>query len=126
MILGNIMLLIFSDPHDVFIWFSEMFIDSYDWVMFANVYGMSQYAMETKIVTKPYFSSSKYILKMSNFKKSGWCEIWDALFWNFVYKNMNLLSSNPRLVMITKIWDKFSDHKKNSLIKTAERFIKQI
>ena len=36
--------------------------------------------------TKPYISSSNYILKMSNYKKGDWCKTRDALFWNFMDK----------------------------------------
>jgi Uncharacterized protein related to deoxyribodipyrimidine photolyase, COG3046 len=43
MILGNLMLLCEIHPHAVYQWFMELFIDSYDWVMVPNVYGMSQY-----------------------------------------------------------------------------------
>ncbi|MFB6158581.1 MAG: cryptochrome/photolyase family protein, partial [Candidatus Nanohalobium sp.] len=44
MVLGNVMLLLEIDPDEVYDWFMEMFIDSYDWVMVPNIYGMSQYA----------------------------------------------------------------------------------
>ena len=43
MILGNFMFLCEFDPDDVHRWFMELFIDSYDWVMVPNVYGMSQF-----------------------------------------------------------------------------------
>jgi len=33
MVLGNVMLLLEIDPDEVYDWFMEMFIDSYDWVM---------------------------------------------------------------------------------------------
>ena len=41
----------------------------YDWVMVPNVYGMSQFADGGMMSTKPYISSSNYILKMSDYKK---------------------------------------------------------
>ena len=44
MILGNFMVLCEFDPDDVYVWFMELFIDSYDWVMVPNVYGMSQFS----------------------------------------------------------------------------------
>ena len=44
MILGNFMLLCETNPDEVYRWFMEMFIDSYDWVMVPNVYGMTQFA----------------------------------------------------------------------------------
>ena len=52
----------------------ELFIDSYDWVMVPNVYGMSQYADGGIMSTKPYISGSNYILKMSNYKKGQWSQ----------------------------------------------------
>ena len=50
----------------------ELFIDSYDWVMVPNVYGMSQFADGGLMSTKPYISSSNYIYKMSDYKKNEW------------------------------------------------------
>lgn len=97
MILGNFMLLARINPQDAYTWFMELFIDSYDWVMVPNVFGMSQYADGGLMTTKPYFSGSNYIRKMSNFKKGQWCQLWDALYWTFVYDHRALAKNNPRL-----------------------------
>ena len=67
MIIGNFMLLCEFDPNEVYRWFMELFIDSYDWVMVPNVYGMSQFGDGGLMSTKPYISGSSYILKMSNY-----------------------------------------------------------
>ncbi|MBU6327908.1 MAG: cryptochrome/photolyase family protein, partial [Verrucomicrobia bacterium] len=56
MVLGNFMVLCRIKPDDVYRWFMEMFVDSYDWVMVPNVYGMSQYADGGTFTTKPYIS----------------------------------------------------------------------
>ena len=32
------------NPNEMYRWFMEMYIDSYDWVMVPNVYGMGSYA----------------------------------------------------------------------------------
>ena len=58
MVLGNFMLLCEFDPDEVYRWFMELFIDSYDWVMVPNIYGMSQFADGGLMSTKPYISSS--------------------------------------------------------------------
>ncbi|MCU0712306.1 MAG: cryptochrome/photolyase family protein [Pirellula sp.] len=84
MILGNFMLLCEFHPDDVYRWFMELFIDSYDWVMVPNIYGMSQHADGGIMTTKPYISGSSYVLKMSDFKKGDWCATWDALYWTSV------------------------------------------
>jgi deoxyribodipyrimidine photolyase-related protein len=96
MILGNFMLLAQIKPNDVYTWFMEMYIDSYDWVMVPNVYGMSQYAY-THMTTKPYIASSKYILNMSDYEKGPWSTIWDALFWSFMKKHQRKLELIPRM-----------------------------
>jgi deoxyribodipyrimidine photolyase-related protein len=123
MFFGNFMLICNIEPHDVYRWFSELFIDAYNWVMFPNVYGMSQYCLEVKIVTKPYFSSSAYILKMSNFKKGAWCQIWDALFWKFVANHQEMLVKNNRLAMMVNTWNRFSKDKQDLLLKTAQNYL---
>lgn len=102
MVLGNYMLLSEYNPNEIYSWFMEMFIDSYDWVMVPNVYGMSQYADGGLMSTKPYISSSNYILKMSNYSKGNWCKIWDNLFWSFIKKHEKNFSKNPRMSLLVK------------------------
>ncbi|MCS6893339.1 MAG: cryptochrome/photolyase family protein [Deltaproteobacteria bacterium] len=102
MIVGNFMLLCEIDPHEAYSWFMTHTIDAYDWVMVPNLYGMSQFAAGPLITTKPYFSSSSYLLRMGEFKKDLWSEVWDALFYRFVRKNYNLLVSNARLSALIK------------------------
>jgi len=67
MALGNFMLLAEIDPRAVYHWFQEMFIDACDWVMVPNVFGMSQFADGGLIMTKPYLSSSRYLMQMSDY-----------------------------------------------------------
>jgi deoxyribodipyrimidine photolyase-related protein len=106
MILGNFMLLCRIHPDEVYRWFMEMFIDSYDWVMVPNVYGMSQFADGGEFTTKPYFSGSNYILKMSDHQRGEWCQIWDALFWTFIADHRAFFDSQPRLSMMVRTCDK--------------------
>lgn len=101
MVLGNFLLLTETDPDAVYDWFMRYFVDAYDWVMVPNVYGMSQYADGGLITTKPYISSSNYLLKMSDYKKGPWTDIWDGLFWRFLEKHKDLASKNPRMRMLT-------------------------
>jgi deoxyribodipyrimidine photolyase-related protein len=102
MIMGNWMLLSEYHPDDVYKWFMEMYIDSYDWVMVPNVYGMSQFADGGIFATKPYVSGSNYILKMSDYKKGDWSTLWDTKFWNFLFKHEAFFSKNPRMSMLIK------------------------
>lgn len=96
MVLGNIMFLLRIHPDEVYRWFMELFIDSYDWVMVPNVYAMSQNACGDLLTTKPYFSGSNYLLKMGDFPKGSWCDEWDALYWTFIEDNQERLAGNAR------------------------------
>ena len=126
MIIGNFMLLCEFEPNEVYKWFMEMFIDSYDWVMVPNVYGMSQFSDSGMMSTKPYISSSNYILKMSNYKKGDWCKIWDSLFWNFMDKQRDFFIKNPRMRMLVSSFDRMEESKRTSLLKTADEYLKTL
>lgn len=123
MVLGNFMLLCEFDPDEVYRWFMEMFIDSYDWVMVPNVYGMTQFADGGTMTTKPYISGSNYLLKMGDWNKGPWQEIWDGLFWRFMHIHRDFFAGNPRLGMLLKTFDKMSPEKRNTHLQTADRFL---
>jgi deoxyribodipyrimidine photolyase-related protein len=123
MVLGNFLFLCEVDPREVYRWFMDLFIDSYDWVMVPNVFGMSQFADGGLMMTKPYFSSSNYLRKMSDFPPGDWCGLWDALYWRFVEKNRDYLAQNPRLVPMLRYLDRLTQEKRRTLMKTAEDFL---
>jgi deoxyribodipyrimidine photolyase-related protein len=126
MILGNFMVLCEFDPDEVYKWFMELFIDAYDWVMVPNVYGMSLYADGGLMSTKPYISSSNYIMKMSNYSKGDWQPTWDGLFWTFMDKHREFFLSNPRLGMLISTFDKMDNEKKEKHFANAEAFFKTL
>ena len=126
MILGNFMVLCEFDPDEVYKWFMEVFIDSYDWVMVPNVYGMSQFADGGLMSTKPYISSSNYIIKMSDYKKGSWSEIWDGLFWTFMDKQRDFFKKNPRMRMLISSFDKMDSMKKEKLLIDADAFLNSL
>tara|TARA_Y100001970_G_scaffold155058_1_gene189941 strand:- start:4607 stop:6064 length:1458 start_codon:yes stop_codon:yes gene_type:complete len=126
MVLGNIMLLLEINPNDINRWFMELFIDSYEWVMIPNIYGMSQFSDGGLMSTKPYISSSNYILKMSNYKKEDWCKIWDSLFWQFISKHQEKLKINQRMSFMTSLYSKKSESDKEKIKKISEDFKEKI
>ena len=126
MVLGNFMLLCEFDPDEIYKWFMEFFIDSYDWVMVPNVYGMSQFADGGLMSTKPYISGSSYIIKMSNYKTGEWSKIWDSLFWRFLDKQRDFFVKNPRMRMLVNSYDKMDQEKKENLRDTANKYLKEI
>jgi deoxyribodipyrimidine photolyase-related protein len=100
-----------------------LFIDAYDWVMVPNVYGMSQYADGGIMSTKPYISGSNYIHKMSHYPKEAWSEVWDALFWRFIFQHRSFFLSNPRLSMMVRTLEKMPEAKQRALVNEAENYL---
>jgi deoxyribodipyrimidine photolyase-related protein len=126
MVLGKFMLLCEFDPDDVYRWFMELFIDSYDWVMVPNVYGMSQFADGGLMSTKPYVSGSNYLMKMSNYKKGPWQAVWDGLFWRFINVHKDYFMQNPRLGMLVKTVNNMDKSKIAAHVKIAEQFLNSL
>ena len=137
MILGNFMLICEIEPIEVNNWFqSFVAIDSADVFMIPNVLGMSQHSCGPLMMTKPYFSSSNYIKKMSNEKiigtvvlKSGeydWSVIWDSLYYNFIYKNHDYLKKNYSTSRQVVHWDKKTHAQKNKILLLAKEYQKFI
>jgi deoxyribodipyrimidine photolyase-related protein len=96
MVLGNLMMLSNIDPMEVYTYFMATHIDAYHWVMAPNIFGMSQFSAGALMTTKPYFSGSNYLVRMG-VKKGDWTEVWDALFYLFLFDNRTLIGQNPRL-----------------------------
>ena len=124
MVLCNIMNLCEIRPNEVYNWFMEMFVDSSDWVMSPNVYGMGLFSDGGIFSTKPYICGSSYFMKMMNFKRGNWNDIMDGLYWRFINKNRKFFQSNPRLNMMVNIYDKMNTERKNHIIKKANQFIR--
>ena len=115
MVMGNFALYNEINPREIYDWYMICFIDAYDWVMMANVYGMSQYALEGMSITqRPYLCGSSYLLKMSDYKKGQWCEYWDALFYNFVNKHRAKLNKY-RTYLFVKMYDAKTSAQKKKL-----------
>ncbi len=125
MILSNIMNLCEIKPNIVYKWFMEMFVDSSDWVMVPNVYGMGLFSDGGIFATKPYICGSSYFMKMMDFKKGEWCNIMDGLYWRFINRNRSFFLKNPRLSMMVRIFDKMKAERKKLILSEAEKFIKQ-
>ena len=123
MILSNIMNLCELKPKIVYKWFMEMFVDSSDWVMVPNVYGMGLYSDGGIFATKPYICGSSYFMKMMDFKKGDWCNTMDGLYWRFINRNRSFFLKNPRLSMMVRIFDKMKSDRKKLILSEAEKFI---
>jgi deoxyribodipyrimidine photolyase-related protein len=62
---------------------------------------------------------------MSSFKKGPWCEIWDALYWRFMYKHRTFFEGNARMGVMVSQLDKMGS-KLDKHLAVAEKFLKEI
>jgi deoxyribodipyrimidine photolyase-related protein len=121
MYIGNYAIINKIDPKDVFEWFQSMNIDSYHVFMYPNVYGMSQHSAGPIMMSRPYFSSSNYINKMSNYPKS---KLWDALYYNFINDNIDEFTKNYAISPQVKHWINKSPSEKKKIILSAKNYMK--
>ncbi len=121
MVVGSLMVLLEIDPREAHKWFMEMFIDSSDWVMGPNVYGMAVFSDGGIFATKPYICGSNYYRKMGHYKKAEWMEAVDGLYWSFIERNQTFFLQNPRLSMMARTLDRMDPEKKKRLWKAADQ-----
>jgi len=132
MVVGNFMNLVGIHPDDVYKWFMEFSLDSYDWVMIGNVYSMTLWADGGMTMRKPYISGSGYIMKMGNYGKekveSGnmtWQEKWDVIFHNFIDRNSEKLSKTYYNGVV-KAWERKGKAEKDKELKLSNEIINSI
>jgi len=125
MIISNLMNLSNIKPKEIYQWFMEMYVDSADWVMVPNVFGMGTYADGGIFSTKPYICGSSYMLRMSNYKKGEWCDAVDGLYWRFIETNREFFAKNPRLGLMLKSLDRMDQDRKIKIYSAADKFIEK-
>ena len=126
MVIGNVMLLCQVQPRDAYCWFMEFFVDSADWVMTPNVFGMALFSDGGIFATKPYICGSNYWLKMSGESRGPWCEDLDSLYWNFVHDQREFLIKNPRTSMMVRAFDKLDPVRRDHLLSRATEVIARL
>jgi deoxyribodipyrimidine photolyase-related protein len=123
MVLGNLMTLCEIQPAAAHRWFMEMFVDSSEWVMGPNVYGMGLFSDGGVFATKPYLCGSNYLLKMSDYKKGPWCDTVDGLYWRFIDKHREFFAGNPRLAVMPRTLDRLKQERRETIFAAAEAFL---
>lgn len=128
MVVCNIMNLSQIHPDDVYRWFMEFSVDSWDWVMVGNVYSMGLYADGGKTTSKVYISSSNYEqIRLGDYpKKAEWKDTWDALYWNMIGTNPVAMKAMGRFGPIQKkFWDHKTPEEQKEFKKVANDFIQK-
>jgi len=133
MVTGNFALLAGIDPFEVHQWYLAVYADAYEWVEAPNTIGMSQFADGGLLASKPYAASGAYIDRMSNYCKTCAYNVkaktganacpFNYLYWDFLARNRDALSGNPRIAPMYRTLDKMSDDRRGEIAADAQRFL---
>jgi len=136
MVIGNFSLLTGLDPQELHRWYLGIYIDAFEWVELPNTAGMSQWADQGLIATKPYVSSAAYIDRMSDYcktchynkkqKTSDQACPFNALYWNFFEHHGPTLRQNPRLVMAYRQIGKMNNEQRAEIRNRAQWILEHI
>lgn len=122
MVISNFMNLCEIHPHEVYKWFMEFSVDSYDWVMICNVYSMGLWSDGGIAMRKPYISTDNYLMNLSNFPKGEWNKIWKSLFYNFINKNKKIISKTYYKNNLI-YFEKLPKNEKNEILRISKQYI---
>jgi deoxyribodipyrimidine photolyase-related protein len=136
MVLGNFALLAGLSPKDVNEWFMIVYADAYEWVELPNVSGMALYADGGVLASKPYASGGAYIERMSNYCRSCHYNVkqktgeqacpFNYLYWDFLIRHQDRLSSNARMGMMYRTLSKMTDEKRATILADSQRFLSEL
>lgn len=136
MVTGNFCLLAGVHPDQIDDWYLGIYIDAIEWVEMPNTRGMTQFADNGIIATKPYCSSGSYINKMSDYCKTCSYKVnkkteddacpFNALYWHFLHRHRDKLQTNGRMNMIYNVWNKMSNNKQQALLARGDWCLKHL
>ena len=136
MVIGNFSLLAGLDPQAVSEWYLAVYADAFEWVELPNVAGMALFADGGVMASKPYAASGAYIDRMSNYCDS--CQYspkertgdhacpFNYLYWDFLARNADALSRNPRMGMPYKNLRAMDDARRKAIAQDAQRFLQAL
>jgi len=133
MVLGNFALIAGINPEEVNHWFLSVYADAYEWVELPNVSGMTLFADGGTLASKPYAASGAYINRMSTYCKNCHYKVsaksgktacpFNYLYWDFLIRNAETLSKNPRMGMPYRTLAKMDNEKRQTIISDAASFL---
>lgn len=133
MVLGLYAMLLGVHPQKLHIWHMALFADAIDWVSMPNVMGMSQYADNGYLASKPYCASGAYINRMSDYCRQ--CQYdpshalgpkacpMTTLYWRFLAKHKERFANNPRMTMQLKNLDRKSVTELDAIMTLGDQWV---
>ena len=136
MVTGNFALLAGVDPDKVEEWYLGIYIDALEWVERPNTRGMSQFADDGIVGTKPYVSTASYISRMSDYCGSclddpksrvgpASCPF-NSLYWHFHHRHRARLEKIPRIGFAYKNLDRMQTDDRREVLRQAEAHLERI
>ena len=110
-----------------------VYADAFEWVELPNVHGMVLHADGGLLGSKPYAASGAYIDRMSDYCKGCAYDVkqktgatacpFNYLYWDFLLRNEQKLSGNPRMAMPYRSLAKMDADRKAQIRSDAARFL---
>lgn len=136
MVTGLFALLLGVDPKQVHEWYLAVYVDAVEWVELPNSLGMSQFADDGVMASKPYVATGKYIQRMSNYCRH--CPFdpaqatgpdacpFTTLYWDFLARHSKKLASNNRMSMQLRNLERKNESELKEIRAQATRFRKSL
>lgn len=122
LIAGGLMIMCEIHPQDMYHWFSQLSIDSYEWVLIPNVYALSQFTGEQSM-NEPPICPSNVIIESSDYERDQWSDVWDGLYWRFIEKHKDEFKQNQKMRTIVQRLERLDEDHKRIIGYRAEDFL---
>lgn len=136
MVTGNFALLAGIRPQEICDWYLAVYSDAYDWVELPNTLGMMMHADGGLLGSKPYCASGSYIARQSDY--CGHCRYnvktaeqpdscpFNSLYWHFLIRHRDSFSTNPRMAMMYRSYDRMAPAKQQAILARAEHCLNNL
>lgn len=136
MVIGNFCLLAGFDVEEVCAWYLAVYADAFEWVELPNTLGMALHADGGLMASKPYAASGKYIQRQGDHCRNcafspnkitgeGACP-YNSLYWRFIARHEERWSSNPRMGLPVKNWQRKTGDEQKAILEWADSSLRAL
>jgi deoxyribodipyrimidine photolyase-related protein len=130
MVTGLYALLHGVEPRQVHAWYLSVYVDAVEWVELPNTMGMSQYADDGLMASKPYAATGKYIDRMSDHCRG--CRFdpaqrtgakacpYTTLYWDFLLRHETRFAGHPRMALQVRNAQRLDEDERAAIRRRAQ------